>query len=251
MTENRVRQVMTAAATVGVAAVVAAAYAVGSGGGSTAQAASATTAGNIVTVDGAGQAAGTPDTMVTTIGVDTHGANPSAALASANQVMAVVQHALTGRGVLAKDLKTTGLSVNPTYTYAKGKQTLHGYQADEQLLVTLRDLPTAGATITSVLSAGGPHVTVQGISLDLQSDGALVTSARAAAYTDAKTKAQQYAALAHRSLGRVVSVSEQVNQPQSTSYNMAAGASAAAAAVPLQGGSQNVSVNVTVVWALS
>jgi uncharacterized protein YggE len=266
MSEARVRQGLTAAGTAGVAVLVVVAYALGSGGGSSAKAAPASSApvstvstvsagtSNVVTVDGTGQAAGTPDTMVTTVGVQVKEADPSAALTSASTTMALLQRTLTAHGVARKDLKTTGLSVNPVYNYANGSQTLTGYQADEQLEVTLRDLTTAGKTISAVTAAGGKDVTVDGLSLDLGSDSSLVNDARAAAYADAKAKATQYAALAQRTLGPVVSVSEHVNQAPSPVYDMRAAAAPAAGSdvpVPVQAGSQSVSVNVTIAWSLS
>ncbi|MDX6227217.1 MAG: uncharacterized protein QOI76_607 [Frankiales bacterium] len=249
----RVRQGMTALGSAGVAAVVVAAYSIGSGGGSSAKADTTTPTTNVVTVDGAGQVAGVPDTMIATISVNTRGASPAVALGGASKTMSVVQHALTSRGVAAKDLKTTGLQVNPYYVYGKGKQTLHGYSAEQDLQVTLHNLATAGKTITAATAAGGKSVTVGGLTLDLQGNSALVTNARADAYNDAKAKAQQYAGLAGRTLGSVVSVSEHVNQPTPYPQYGFAAASAAAAmpGIPIQAGQQNVNVNVTVVWNLN
>jgi uncharacterized protein len=254
MSEARVRQGMTALGTAGVAALIAAAYVVGSGGGGSSAKADtpATPTPNVVTVDGTGKATGTPDTMVTTFSVTFKGANPGAALNGANKSMALVQHTLTARGIAAKDLQTTGLSVNPNYVYAKGRQSIQGYVAEEDLSVTLRQLSRAGATITAVTKAGGSHVSVGGITLDLEGDSALITNARAAAYADAKAKAQQYAALADRTLGSIVSVTETTNQSQPQVFQgYAAAASAAAAPVPIAAGSQDVAVAVTVVWTLN
>jgi uncharacterized protein YggE len=249
MVELRARQGMTAAGTAGVVALVAATYLVGGGGGSHAKADTPAVTANTISVDGTGQAAGTPDSMITTIGVDTRGANPSTALAAANKAMATVQASLRNHGVAAKDVKTVGLSVNPFYSYAKGQQNLKGYEADEQVAVTLRNLGTAGSILSAVVKAGGKAVTVQQLSLDLESDSALVTQARAAAYASAKDKATQYAALAGRTLGPVVSVSESNGSSQPQVYATEA-AAAATSSVPVAAGSQSVSVDVTVVFSL-
>jgi uncharacterized protein YggE len=254
MEQSRVPQVLTAVGAAVVAALLVLAYMLGSVGEPSAKAATpsaGTPAPNVVTVGGTGKAAGKPDTMVTTVSVTAKDANPAAALDSANKTMTAVQHVLTSHGVAAKDLKTTGLSVNPNYVYANGTQTLDGYVANEDLQVTLRDLATAGATVTAVTAAGGDQVRVGGITLDLEADSALVTDARTAAFGDAKAKAQQYAALAGRSLGNVVSLIEQVDQPQEPQMYAAGAAAASPAAVPIAAGSQNVSVNVTVVWSLN
>lgn len=252
MEQVRVRQGMTALGSLAVAGAVIAAYAVGSGGGTPAKADTPTPTTNVVTADGAGQVAGTPDTMVTTFSVVTKGANPGVALSGANATMAKVQRTLAAHGIAAKDLQTTGLSVNPNYVWDKNAQHLTGYSAEEDLKVTLHDLSKAGKTINAAVSAGGKSVTVGGLSLDLQGSSTLVTNARAAAFADAKTKAEQYAALSGRTLGAIVSVSEHTDTVTPNQYGFAAASAAAAApGVPIAAGSQNVAVNVTVVWSLN
>ena len=254
MEQVRVRQGMTALGSAVVAGVVVAAYAVGSGGGTAAKADTTPTAtSNVVTADGAGQVSGTPDTMVTTFSVNTRGANPGVALSSANAAMGKVQRSLRAHGVAAKDLQTTGLSVNPVYVYTKGTQKRNGYGAEEDLKVTLRNLGSAGKTINAATLAGGKTVTVGGLTLDLQGNSTLVTNARAAAFADAKAKAEQYATLSNRTLGAIVSVTEHTDQASNPYQYGYAAASAAAGSygVPIAAGSQNVAVNVTVVWSLN
>lgn len=254
MAQARVPQVLTAVAVAVVTALLVLAYANGSGGGPSAKAATpvaGASAPDVVTVDGTGKAAGMPDTMVTSVTVSAKEASPSAALDSANKTMTAVQRVLTSHGVAAKDLKTTGLSVNPNYIYGNGTQTLDGYSAEEDLQVTFRDLATAGETVTAVTAAGGNQVRLGGLSLDLQGDSRLVADARKAAFDDAKSKAEQYATLAGRQLGSVVSLTEQVDQPQQRQVYAAGAAAADSAAVPIAAGSQSVSVNLSAVWSLN
>ena len=118
--------------------------------------------------------------------------------------------------------------------------------------MTLRNLGTAGGILSAVVKAGGKAVTIQQLSLDLESDSSLVTQARASAFASAKDKATQYAALANRTLGPVVSVSESngSTQPQPYASYAAAAPAAGTSSVPVSAGSQNVSVNVTVVFSL-
>lgn len=247
------RQAGTAMAAAGVVALVAASFLVGSGGsgGAPAKADATTPDQNVVTVQGTGKASGTPDTMVTTVSVNTRGASPSVALDAASRTMARVQRTLAAHGVAAKDLQTTGLQVNPVWVYTKGKQSTHGYSAEEDLSVTLRDLHTAGTTISAAIAVGGSTVTVGGLTLDLEGDSTLVTNARAAAFADAKTKAQQYAALAGRTLGSVLSVTEASDASSPTPEATYAAAASTFAAVPVAAGSAGVDVSVTVVWSLS
>jgi len=102
------------------------------------------------------------------------------------------------------------------------------------------------------VAAGGNAARVDGLALDLEGDSGLLGQARKQAFADAKTKAEAYAEAAGRSLGAVSSVTEQVDSsgPQPMKYDMAR-ASASGEAVPVQPGSQTVSVSVTVVWSFA
>jgi uncharacterized protein len=117
----------------------------------------------------------------------------------------------------------------------------------------LRDLSKAGSIISDAAQAGGDALQIGGASLDIDQDDALIARARQAAFADALAKAKTYADAAGRTLGAVTSISESTDsQPVTFDYRMAAAASAPAAApVPIQAGSQDVTVNVAVTWALS
>jgi uncharacterized protein YggE len=119
----------------------------------------------------------------------------------------------------------------------------------ESVSAKLRDLGRAADAISKAVGAGGDAVRVNGISLDLADTGALVSKARDTAFADAKTKAGQYARAAGRSLGDVVSIAESVATPAPIPVPSAA--MAKQADVPIQPGSQEVSVTVTVVFAMS
>jgi uncharacterized protein YggE len=94
-------------------------------------------------------------------------------------------------------------------------------------------------------------VQVNGISLDLEDNGKLLTAARDQAVANAKTKAEQYAKASGRNLGAVVSITETVADPPPVNYDLRAAAKAtdSASPVPIQDGSEDVGVTVTVVYA--
>jgi uncharacterized protein len=257
---------------VGVAAalIVVAAYAWGRGGKASAAPTSPTTAvptvlaaattapsgaptGDGISVNGTGQVTGTPNLLRLDSSINVTRPTVTAAMQQANTVMAAVQQTLKSDGVAAADLQTSGLSVQPNYTYANNSQRLTGYQVSENLSVVLRDLSKAGSIITDAAQAGGDALQIGGASLDIGQDDALIAHARQAAFADALAKAKTYADAAGRTLGAVTSISESTDsQPVTFDYRMAATASAPAAApVPIQAGSQNVTVNVAVTWALS
>ena len=77
-----------------------------------------------------------------------------------------------------------------------------------------------------------------------------MSRARDAAFTDARTKAGQYAKSAGRSLGEVVSIAETVATPSPSQLSSPMAMAAKQGDVPIQPGSQELSVTVTVVFAL-
>jgi uncharacterized protein YggE len=220
---------------------------------STQSAATAALGASGITVGGRANVAGTPDTLRLDLSVVATAPSVSEALARANSSADAVQRSLIGSGVAKKDLQTSGLNITPEYDYPNnGTPRLKGYQVSESVTAKLRDLARAGDAIGKAVGAGGNAVRVNQISLDLEDTGVLVSSARDKAFADAKAKAEQYAEAAGRSLGDVVSITENVATPSPTSVSYDAQARSAPdlAKVPIQPGSQDVSVSVTVVFAM-
>ena len=206
-----------------------------------------------ITVGGRADVAGTPDTLRLDLSVVVTAGSVSEALASANHSADLVQQSLLGSGVAKKDLQTSGLNIQPDYDYpAGGPPRLKGYQVSESVIAKLRDLGRAGDAIGEAVGAGGNSVRVNAISLDLEDTGALVSAARDKAFAEARAKAQQYAKAAGRTLGDVVSIAEDVakGSPISVPFAAAADSRLDKASVPIQPGSQDVSVSVTVVFAM-
>ena len=203
-----------------------------------------------ITVTGTGKVTGTPDTLRISMSVTATSQDVDSALASANASAKAVQDALLAKGVAAKDLQTSTLSIQPNYT-PKGQPS--GYVVSEGITASVRDLAKAGATLTAAVNAGGNAVRVDGVSMALEDTSSLVGGARKGAVGDARAKAEQYAQAAGRSLGEVQSISEVVTSPTPTYYDgrFAATAAASALPVPIQAGSQELSVQVTVVYALA
>lgn len=206
-----------------------------------------------ITVSGLGKVFGTPNTLNLQMGVSATRPDVSEALATANADLNKVITTLKTHTVAGKDIQTSNLSVNPQYAGGSHPY-ITGFNVTEQLNVTLRNLKTAGTILGSAISAGGNDVQVNNVSVALTDDDALINSARSRAFTDAKEKAQQYAQLSGRALGKVISISEQTDNPQPVGiYNGAVASSAgpAESAVNVQAGQQEVDVNVDIVWAFA
>jgi uncharacterized protein len=208
--------------------------------------AAATTATRI-TVTGTGTVTGTPNQLVLDMGVQVNGASVTAALGSANDAVNRVTAALRDHGVAAADIQTSGLSIWPNYP--NGSQVPSGYSVSESLTATLNSLSAAGTQIDAAVHAGGNATTVSGVSLNLTDDSSLLAAARAAAVADAKAKAAQYAKALGEPLGPVVSITDQTTAQQVPQYAMS-GAAAPAKAVPISPGTQQLSISITVVFAV-
>jgi uncharacterized protein len=208
--------------------------------------------GGGVSVSGTGQVTGTPNLLRLDSSINVTRPTVTAAMQDANTVMAGVQQKLKSDGVAAADLQTSGLSVQPTYTYNNNSPRITGYQVSENLSVVLRNLSTAGSIISDAAQVGGDALQIGQASLDIDQDNALIVQARQAAFADALAKAKTYADAAGRTLGAVTSISESTDsQPVTFAYAAPMASAAAAAPVPIQAGSQDVTVNVAVSWALN
>jgi uncharacterized protein YggE len=205
-----------------------------------------------VSVGGTGRVTGKPNLLRLQTSVDLTRPTVNDAMQAANKVMAEVQKTLKADGVADADLQTSGLSVQPNYDYSKTTQRLIGYRVSESLSVVLRNLGTAGSIISDAARVGGDALQIGGASLDLAEDDALIAQARQKAFADALAKAKAYASAAGRNLGAVTSISESTDsQPVPfAAFRQDAAGAASAAPVPIQAGSQDVTVNVSVVWAL-
>ncbi len=221
----------------------------GSGSGSGGVQLTASGAGGKITVTGTGTVTGTPDQLVLTMGVQVNAGSVGSALQQANQATSGVIAALKAGGVRSTDIQTSGLSIQPNYR-GSGQVPI-GYGVSEQLTATLDDLARAGSQIQAAVTAGGNATTVQGISLNISDTGALLRNARGAAVRDAQAKAAQFARALGHPLGAVVSVSDQTSYPIYP-LNFAAGASGIqkSVPVPVSPGSQQLSVQITVVYSL-
>lgn len=217
------------------------------GGGSGAVVLTSSASGGKITVTGTGTVSGTPNQLVLSMGVQISASSVSTALRQANEAATRVIHSLESAGVRASDIQTSGLSIQPNYS--NSSQVPTGYDVSEQLTATLTHLAQAGSQIQAAVAAGGNATTVDGVSLNLTDTSTLLARARAAAISDAQAKASQFARALGHQLGGVISVSDQSSVP----YPIFAQGAAfhAAASVPVQPGKQQVSVQITVVYAIA
>lgn len=197
-----------------------------------------------VTVIGSGKVQGTPDTLTASVAMETVAPDVTAALNQSSQRQQAVIDALVSNKVDRKDINTTRVSVQPQ-TNSDGTTTT-GYRASNAIDVKIRDITAASQLLALIASTGGDATRINSVSYSIEDDSQLVKDARAQAFNDAKSRAEQYAQLSGLNLGKVISISEQSGATPPTPMPRMAMDS-----VPLEPGQQTVNFTVTVVWELT
>jgi uncharacterized protein len=180
-----------------------------------------------------------------TISFQTHGTGTTLVLAEnqASAAMRAVIRRLQADGVAKADLQTNGVSGGP-------RPRQGDYTADQGLTVTVRDLATTGKLLADGTAAGASSE--YGVDFSIAEQDHAYDQALAAAVRNARAKADAAAAVAGLHVTGVVSVDETQSQPVYYAAQAADGAAAPTAErVPVQRGTQQVSAQVTVVFAYS
>ena len=202
-----------------------------------------------LTVQGTGQAYGTPDVLTAVLQINATASAANAALIQDNAAVAAVLLALAGSGVAKADMQTTGLTLQTQYTYPKGVPTITGYQVSNIVTATLRDTAKAGIAIDDVVGAAGNAVQISSLTYSFGDPAKVEDVARTLAVRQAVSHAHAMAAAAGRRLGPVCSLTDNT-QPQLLEPTYAASSGTAAPAVPLESGTQSETDQVTLVYAL-
>ncbi len=201
-----------------------------------------------VSVVGEGDAAITPTNASAQLGVAVHRPTVREAFDRAATEMSALVSAVRGQGVAAADIQTIALQV--TSDNSNGRVT--GYVVTSSANVMIRRLESAPAVISAATDAAGNDVQVQGVSFGEVPDAATIETARRAAMDAARAQAGQWARLAGRHLGEIISVTEAAASQQPCAGCGGAGpGTGSATAVPLFPGVAHVSQVVTVVFALT
>ena len=212
-------------------------------------ASSASTGHATIEVTGTGTATGTPDTLTIQLAISTTADNATSALDNNNSEMKALEDVLTGAGVAKSDLQTSNLSLSPNYD---SSGTIKSYGVEDNLTVTIRNLSTSGAVIDAAAHAAGNDVQIQGISFSISDTSTLMKTARLQAMQNANAQASDLATGAGSSLGPVIKITDQeqsVNPPP-REFGASLPMASSAAAVPVQAGSEQISVQVDVIYAL-
>ena len=209
-----------------------------------------TTNTRYITVTGVGTVSVVPDAVRFNATVSSLASTNAAALSSASKSAAAVRAALKDKGIAVKDIRSANISVYPEYNWTQESGTkITGYRASQSFDVLIRKASTAGTIIEAVVSAGGDNVQLGGVIPTTLNPAVATEEARAAAVANAKSKASSYAKLLGTSIGKVLFLEEQSSPIYSSPFPMAK--AEADSAVQIDLGEQDVTVAITVRWALN
>jgi len=202
-----------------------------------------------ITTTGNGTVSVIPDAVKVSATVSVLGTTSKAALATANTTSTAVRKALTANKIATRDVATQSISVYPEYSYPDNlTPVISGYRASQSFSITVRAAATAGAVVDAIVDAGGANVMINGASPFVLDNEKATDLARAAAVKSAKAKATSYAKLLGVKLGRVVFLNEQSSPNPFPVFGVTAKAEDSATQIDL--GQQEVTVLVTVRWAI-
>jgi uncharacterized protein YggE len=164
---------------------------------------------------------------------------------TANGEMAALLKAVKAQGVLDVDIQTTGISIFQDQQY-----NVIGYRAGNTVNVKIHHIANIGTVLGAAQGAVGNDIQISGISLQLSDNTNQLKGGRQAAMNAAAARAKEWANLAGRHLGKVLSVSEVIG---GSSYSPcgAGGQCGGGGGAPVQTGQMNVTVDVAVVYELT
>jgi hypothetical protein len=202
-----------------------------------------------ITVSAQGTVKVTPDAVRITATASSLGATSKDALAANAKIATSVRAALKTAKIDSKDIATQSVSVYPEYKYAAdGTSTQIGYRASQSFSITVRAADSAGTIVDSLVAAGGDNLQINGANPFVLDSTKSLESARAAAVQSAKSKATSYAKLMGVKLGKINYLVE--NSSPSNYVPMMAVAKAESDSTVIDLGQQDVTISVTVQWAL-
>ncbi len=199
-----------------------------------------------ITEVGTGTVQVSPDTAVVQLGVMSTAPTAAGAITHNDTLMAQVEKAIEGLGVPASDLETVNYNLYPQYGGGKSPAAITGYNASDTLQVTVTDLKLVGQVLSVAVASGANSV--QNVQYEVLNQNRALVQAEAEAIAQAKVQAIAAASAMGRSLGAMLSVTEEVPSAQGPfPYNAQTNFAPTAPVLP---GSQPVSVTVTVAWSV-
>ena len=160
-------------------------------------------------VTGEGKVDAKPDSATVRVGVLANGATAEAAQEELNKNINKVTEglfSLSSIQIKEEDVKTENYNVTPNIDYREGNQTIKGYQANSNIVITVREIDRVNDIVDIATTNGANQV--GGIDFQVKDKNAAMNKAREMAVADAKKKAEDAAKIAGFKLGKVINYAE-------------------------------------------
>jgi len=202
-----------------------------------------------ITVSAQGSVKVVPDAVRINATASVVAASSKDALAATAKTAIAVRAALKSAKIDTKDISTQSVTVYPEYKYTnEGGSTLIGYRGSQSFTIIVRAADTAGALVDALVVAGGDNLQINGATPFVLDSTNSLEAARSAAVKSARAKAVSYAKLMGVKLGKVNYLVENSAPTNYTPVMSVAKTESDATVIDL--GQQDVTISVTVQWAL-
>jgi uncharacterized protein YggE len=190
-----------------------------------------------------------PDEAVVSLGVQTQAGTAEGALSENAAKMTALIATLMDKGIARDDIATNYVSIYPTY--GNSGSDITGYQAENDVNVTLHQIAKVGEVIDDAVKAGANLS--NGITFQLSDENQGVNQALEDAVANARSKAETLAGAGDAQLDQVMSIQEGSGGSKPPIYygRDMAFASAAGPSTPIQPPTLETQVSVTVTWSLA
>jgi len=206
--------------------------------------------GTLLSVSAQADAHRAPDVATISAGVVTQSADANSAMRANATQMDKVMAAIRAAGVPDRDIRTSGVNLNPQYKYVENQNpTITGYQASNTVDLKVRDVARLGQVLDALVASGANQV--NGPSFEIDQPEPVYDEARRAALDKAQARAQMYAKELGLRVRRIVSISEGGGfTPPVPMPMMAMAARAKEADTSISPGESTLTANLDVVFEL-
>jgi uncharacterized protein len=221
--------------------------------GGAAEASAQTAGGATITVVGHGELFAEPDQATITVGVQLYNESAQEASAELRERMDAVVTAIKSLGVLECNIQTTNYSIfferdyqTPLATRNEEGRPVGIYRVENMVRVTVADISRAVAVVEAAIEAGANQL--YGINFSFSDPDELDARARALAMENARSRAEELAGAAGRSVGAALEITELVAgnpvplEPQAMASGMGGG--------PVQPGATQYTTRIQVTYEL-
>lgn len=196
--------------------------------------------GATIAATGSATVSAPPDMARVSLGANAFKPTAREAMDDVDRVVLALGRSLASLGIDARDIRTVGLQLGPRY--GNDGTSVAGFEAEEDLEVTVRDLGKVGPVLDAALAAGANRL--GGVVFDWRDASSLRSQAIAQAVADARAQAEAAAGAAGLRVLGVESVEVQGGGP--IIYRGAA--AEPAAGVTVYPGQSSLTVTVRVVY---